>query len=61
MNHLNFSGHGQDPVSKTPEYTPELPAHVPAHDQSEGGEFLNDALRMDEEPWLTKDDIEDIE
>lgn len=32
------------------EYTPELDGHEPLHDESEGGEYMDDALRMHEQP-----------
>lgn len=33
-----------------PEEHPLLPLHEPEHDTSEGGEFLDDAIRTEEQP-----------
>jgi len=38
------------------EYTPELDAHEPLHDESEGGEYMDDALRMHEQPLGGKEE-----
>ena len=40
------------------EYTPELDVHQPLHDESEGGEYMDDALRMHEQPLTITEEEE---
>ena len=38
------------------EYTPDMKDHKPLHDESEGGEFLDDVVEFDEPPTSAEEE-----
>jgi hypothetical protein len=58
MFNFNLAGKSHKTKDMQLEYTPILPSHPPIHDNSEGSEYLDEPLRMIDEPFSRVEELD---